>query len=192
MAKPDHPSTRRRSPMVSGRWTVVWLLVSFAITATIIPLVMKKPLWLEMEYVVIAWWAIWALLLTKLLYTGEQVSDDHKSEEAKEGSGPDIGSGCSNLNFCSGRGVDAEGWAIILGILALLVLIWVLIEFVIPLLFALAYFLIRGMLVHVVAERDFCKGRLGMSFLHGGFRATVYSAPLALVVYVVHYVQMRA
>jgi len=66
------------------------------------------------------------------------------------------------------------------------------IEFVFPILFALAYFLIRGMLMLAVAKPAFCRGKLWLSLLHGTFRATLYSLPLAGVIYLAHLVQMRA
>jgi len=122
MADKPHIREMLRLPAVSGRWTVFWLLVCFAVTATLISLALKKPLWLELEYVVAVWWFIWVFILTKLLYTGEIVRDDHKLKvfektEALDSDSISIPRSCSNSRGCSNTGTDAEGCLIILGLL---------------------------------------------------------------------------
>lgn len=191
-SSPKRPklSERLRLPNVSGKWTVFWLLVCFAITATLIPLVLKRSLWVEFEFVVLAWWLIWTLILTKLLYTGQQINDDYQRKEAVAKGGATSKNGSSDWSGCLSGG-DAEGCAIILGLLVALVLVWALIEIVLPIVFFLLYFLIRGMLCHVVNERRHCQEKLGLSVFHGAFWATVYSLPLAGVIWLVHYFQSR-
>jgi len=46
---PPGPSRPRRLrlPVVSGKWTVVWLLCCFLFTGALIPLVMRLPKWLD-------------------------------------------------------------------------------------------------------------------------------------------------
>jgi hypothetical protein len=192
---PNRPrfARRLRLPEVSGKWTVFWLLVCLIITALLIPLVLKKPLWVELEIVVVVWWLLWGVVLTKLLYKGEQIADDHQQHKArdwfglnKEGSGssgPDLG-GC-------GPGVDAEGCLVLLGLIVALFLVWILIEFALPILFFMLYFLIRGMLVHAVHDKPQCQGNWSMAAFRGFLWATIYTAPLAGTIWLVHYMQMK-
>jgi hypothetical protein len=189
---PQRPSLRRRLrlPEVSGKWTVLWLLICLIVSGLFIPLVLKKPLWIELEFVVLAWWIIWGFVLTKLLYKGEQVADDHTQHKPRDwfglkdsGSGPGF-SGC-------GSGADAEGCLVLLGLLLALFLIWFLIELAIPIVFFMLYFLIRGMLVHVVHDKPACRGSLSLSAFRGFLWATIYTAPLAGTIWLVHYIQLK-
>src|SRR5688572_2094195 len=75
---------RLRLPQVSGKWTVFWLLICLLITGLLIPPVLKKPLWVELEIVVGVWWLLWGIVLTKLLYMGEQIADDHQHHEPRD------------------------------------------------------------------------------------------------------------
>ena len=185
-------SRRLRLPEVSGKWTVFWLLICLIITGLLIPLVLKKPLWLEFELVMAAWWVLWGIVLTKLLYKGEQIADDHQQHKPRDwfgfnkkesGSGPDL-SGC-------GSGADAEGCLVLVGLILALIVVWFLIEFAIPIIFLMLYFLIRGMLVHVVHDKPQCQGDLGMSAFRGFLWATIYTAPLAGTIWLVHFIQMK-
>ncbi len=87
-------------------------------------------------------------------------------------------------------GVEAEGCAWVIGILlaigAVIVLAWLLIEVVIPVLALLLYGLIRSMLAGVANDKHQCTGRFGVACLWGTLWATVYTTPLALLVFVIH------
>ena len=182
---------RLRLPVVSGKWTVLWLVCCFALTGVFIPLVLHLPKWIDFEIVVAVWWFLWALILVKLLYKGEQVSDDHQHHEPRDWFGLNNTSlsGCGDAG-CA-LGADAEGCLVVLGLIAALVLVWVLVEFAIPIVFLLLYFLVRGMLAHVVNERPSCQGNFGLSAIRGIFWATVYSAPLAGAVWIIHWIYLK-
>ena len=64
-----------------------------------------------------------------------------------------------------------------------------LIEIVVPLVAFVTYFLIRGMLARVANDFHGCKGNLWRALRWAALWATVYTAPLVLIVwlaYVVH------
>lgn len=86
---------------------------------------------------------------------------------------------------------DIEGCLIILGLIAALMLVWVLIEFAVPIVFFLLYFLVRGMLARVVNDKPQCRGHAGLSALRGMLWATVYTLPLAVAIWSIHAMQMR-
>ncbi|MCE9530282.1 MAG: hypothetical protein K8T89_03980, partial [Planctomycetes bacterium] len=124
---------RLRLPHVSGFWTVLWLLACFVLTGILLPLVLKLQPWIEFEIVVGIWWLLWSMILTKLLYKGEHIADDHRLKKPKDWFGLDGSSG-SNWDGCAG-GADFEGCAIVLGLIAALALVWLLIELAIPIVF---------------------------------------------------------
>src|SRR5579871_3173068 len=69
---------RLRLPKVSGKGSVVVLVLCFLASAFIVlPLAWKKPAWIEAELVLAAWWFVWAVFLSVLLHRGWRVSDDH-------------------------------------------------------------------------------------------------------------------
>jgi hypothetical protein len=90
---------------------------------------------------------------------------------------------------------DGEGCLIALGIILALVItlvgLWLLIEIVIPALAFVAYFLVRGMLAMVTNDKHGCQGSFIRATLWGALWATVYTLPFALLVWLVHLVQMK-
>ena len=66
-----------RLPHVSGKTSAAFLIASFALTAALIPMAVRLPLWIDFEIVLAVWWVIWACVLARLLYVGRPVSDDH-------------------------------------------------------------------------------------------------------------------
>jgi hypothetical protein len=192
---PKRPRLRERLrlPEVSGKWTVLWLLLCFILTGVLIPLVLKLPKWVEFEIVVACWWVLWAIVLTKLLYSGEQVSDDHRHHKPRDWFGLKKSEGSSgNWGDLSGCGAaDGEGCLVLLGLIVALILVWFLVEIAIPIVFLMLYFLVRGMLVRVVNDRPGCRGNFGLSAARGALWATVYTLPLALTVWLVHYIHLK-
>ena len=79
-----------------------------------------------------------------------------------------------------------------LAIPLLIVAAWFLIEIAIPGIAFLMYFLVRGMIAHAVNDRHHCQGNLPRSLLWGLLWATVYTAPLAGLVWLVHVVAAKA
>lgn len=177
--------SRRLLPSeVSGKWAVAALTFCMLFTGLLIPLALKKPLWVELEIVVGVWWFVWGLTLTRFLYMGHRVSDDY-SPSKESTSDPFDGSGVV-------EGDDLLGcFASIVFSVAAMCLAWVLIEFVLPVVFVLLYILIRGMLVHAVHGRRGCEGSVPTAAFWGFLWATVYTAPLALTIWAIHYIQTR-
>jgi hypothetical protein len=197
----EPPAKRRRRliesirlPQVSGKASAAWLVACFVLTAVLIPMAVRRPLWVDFEIVLAVWWVLWAGLLTRLLYLGVQVSDDHKlagprrwfSKDAQPARGG--GSRTDWVDwFPSG---DGEGclWAV--GIVVALFLLgfaaWFLVEVALPLIAFVLYLVARGMLAHGVNDRHHCRGSLARSLGYGVLWATVYTAPVAGLVWSVH------
>jgi hypothetical protein len=193
---------RRRSirralylPHVSGRQSFLALLACMAITALLVPMVLKLPAWVEAELVVTLWWAIWCVALTLFLYSGWLVTHDFQKPSVASpnlshqrdsysrgwwdgyfwGSFPNIGGGGDDLAGC---------FLLILLIILMPFILLFLAETALLLAFVL-YLLIRGMLAQVVNSRLRCQGRLARSLAFGVLWATVYTAPLAGLVWII-------
>jgi hypothetical protein len=189
--QPDPLRRRRlRLPVVSGKWTVVLLLCCFLFTGALISLVMRLPKWLDFEIVIAIWWLLWVMILTKLLYKGEQVSDDHVRKGARSWFNTTKDPDLSRYDGCW-YGLDFEGWAVIFGLIAAVALVWFLIEIAIPIVFFMLYFLVRGMLARVVNDQWNCRGNVGLSALRGVIWATIYTVPLAFTVWIIHFIHAR-
>ncbi len=202
-----------RLPRLSGKASAAFLVGVFLVAALLIPAVVRLPLWIDFEIVLAIWWLGWLVTLTVLLYRGQRVTDDHQIGQPrnwlgalkgdlvgtppKEKDTVDIrkkesGSGWSWLQFGDIGPVDGEGCAIILGIIVALVvsffLLWFLIEIAIPVVVFLLYAMARNMLAAVVNDRHRCRDNLGRALTWGLAWATLYTAPLAGLVWFVHYV----
>jgi hypothetical protein len=190
-------------PRLSGKASATWLIVCFALTAALIPRVLGLPLWIDFEIVLAVWWAVWLVLLARLLYTGRRVTHDFElkgprkwfssSESGNQStSQPSSSGGSWSDGFFWGSLVgDSEavavGCLIVIGLVLLLGAVWFLIEVAIPVTAFLLYFVVRGMLARVVNDRHHCRGRLMRSVAAAVLWATVYTAPLAGAVWFVHY-----
>ncbi|MFO0876435.1 MAG: hypothetical protein U0840_03600 [Gemmataceae bacterium] len=184
-----------RLPMLSGKVSAAWLVVCFGLAALVIPVALKLPTWIEAEIVLGVWWAIWFGLLTYLLHRGWHISDDYSPPRPRSWwSGwtekKSDGDGAGAIFDLGGDALEVEGCAWVVGILlALLLLVglaWVVIEVAVPVLAFLFYCVTRFMLAQVVNDRHGCEDHLGRSSLWGGLWATVYTAPLAGAVWVIH------
>jgi hypothetical protein len=199
-APPRSLGRRLRVLRLSGKATAAWLVLCFALTAVLIPMALRLPLWVDFEIVVGAWWAIWLIVLTCLLYSGQRVSDDHQMGQPRNWFS--VGSTTVSRTdpdrawwdgfFWGSCVCDGEGVAILIGLVLLVLLIWVLFEIAIPLLLFLLYFITRGMLARVINDRHRCRGRLIKSVSWALLWATVYTAPLAGAVWFVHNVHRGA
>ncbi|MFO0930157.1 MAG: hypothetical protein U0736_24550 [Gemmataceae bacterium] len=201
--RPKRTLLRRvRLPRLSGKVSAFWLVCCFALTAALIPMALHLPRWVEFEIVLAAWWVIWLIVLTWLLYTRQRVTDDHTLREPRNWlSG--MGEVNPLANYPSGNPyywgsfdvVEAEGCLYILGFLLALVALffvaWFVVEVAVPLVLFVMYFVTRGMLAAVINDRHHCTGRLARSFGWAMLWATAYTAPLALVVWTVHYFHQR-
>jgi hypothetical protein len=207
------PERKVRLARLSGKATAAWLIGFLALIALLIPTVVRLPLWIDFEIVLASWWLVWLIVLARLLYTGQRVTADHQLGEPrnwltaitgkKDQETPkdplDISKpktqqrGGSWSPYIDLGGIDGEGCAWILAVFVALVLlvflIWFLIEIAIPVVLFLLYLAVRGMLAHVINDRHRCRGRLGRSLGWAFVWATLYTAPLAGVVWFVHFMQ---
>ena len=196
----DEPRSRGRFRL-SGKGTAWRLALAFALTGILIPMLLKLPIWIDYEIVLCVWWVIWLGTLTSLLYTGMRVTDDHQLRPARNwlklGGSEPTKSSRKDRDVSRGDG----GWwpgmyvgegcfyilVLLIALAALAFALWFLIEVAIPVLLFLIYLVPRGMLAHVVNDRHHCQGRLSRSFLWALIWATVYTVPLAGIVWFVHF-----
>jgi hypothetical protein len=193
-----------RASRVSGWRSVAGIVLCFALTAVFIPAALHLPRWIKFEVVFASWWLVWAAILSFLLYTGRWVSDDaaelKRERRPSDGVGPGRGSTywldvLRQGNFEFGGADPGEGLAgviaVILAIVVFLVLAWFMIEVGIPLVAGLTYLLVRGMLARAVNRWHLCRASLLRSCGEGLAWATVYTAPLLAVAFLVHEVFAR-
>jgi hypothetical protein len=76
--------------------------------------------------------------------------------------------------------------ALVLAIGVILILAWLLVEIIVPVLAFVFYAMIRGMLARIANDDHGCTNHLARAIGWGGLWATVYTAPLALLVWVIH------
>jgi hypothetical protein len=192
-----------RIPWLSGKASAAVLIACFLFTALLVPLILRKNLWIDAEIVVGSWWLIWIIALTGILYQGHRVTDDHAMGQPRSWGLRKFFSGWGSASWTSwdiadagAATLDAEACAIgclIIAALPLLIgLIWVLIEVAIPGILFIAYLMVRGQLAHVVNDQHGCEGRLLRSFAWRTLWATIYTAPLALLVGFVYFVSKNA
>lgn len=193
------PLRQMRRPRLSGTAAAVWLILCLAVTAVLIPMALRLPRWVAFEIVLAAWWAIWLGALAWLLYTGQELTDDHRLGGFRWlGAGEVVtpmadGPGCLGGVFSLFEVLFASELILIgFGLFLLFGAIWVLFEVAVPLLVFLLYCVARGMLARVVNDQHGCRGSLGRSLGWGLVWATTYTAPLALAVWFIHFAHQRA
>lgn len=179
------------SPRVSARTTGLVVLAAFVLAALLVPSALRQPRWVEVELVLLAWWVIVGTTLTTLLYRGYRMKDDYAHFVPwRASSGGVGGGGLPDLPDLSGCGDAGEGCAGVLVALALLALAlgvaWLVVELVLPVAFLLAYGLFLGAIARVANDRHGCEGALGKALAWGLGWASLYVAPLALLVWLVH------
>ena len=186
----DVPETGlRRPPRISGKFAAAWLTVGFLLSAALVPMALHLPIWVDAEIVLAIWWAVWFAVLARFLYTGSRVTDDHQWSSPRKWVSTESASwvdpGCLWLPIAD------EGCLILLGLVALVFAAWFLIEVAIPALMLLLYAVVRGMLAHVANDRHHCRGNLLRSVVWAFLWATLYTAPYAGAVWLVHFIHSR-
>jgi hypothetical protein len=203
--RPRITYTGARAALASGKWSVAALVVSFIVTAVLVPVAAHLPRWVEVELVIGAWWAVWVCALAYLLHRTCGISDDATAPSSprwlrgRSGSSSDSSSdasGCLHLADpgCADLSLAGEGCAQAVIAVVCIALIVVgaslVVELVIPGLAFLMYVLIRGMLARALSGREDCQDSVVRSLLWGTFWATVYTLPLALAVWGVHVIRV--
>jgi len=127
---------------------------------------------------------IWGATLSYLAYRHTPVEDDLRPGPG----GADLNLPSGDLSGCNpATGAAAgEGCAVVLGVLLVVVVAWILIQVVLPLLAFVVYLLIYSMLSQVLNRDHGCKGSVARSLGWGWLWATIYTAPLALAVWLIH------
>jgi hypothetical protein len=188
-----------KPPSVSGRAMAAALVLCFLLTGLLVPVILHKEIWIDAEFVVGTWWLIWIAVLAAMLYQGHRVSDDHQLRDARSWNLGDFFknwySGGNAVDAINVSSIDSEACAVgclIIAALPLLVgVIWLVVEIAIPGLIFVAYFMVRGQLAHVVNDKHHCKGNVIRSVAWGALWATLYTAPLAGLVWFVHFAANR-
>ena len=157
---------------------------------------------MDVEFVLLGWWFLWTGALAYLLHTGSRVSDDHQLPPARNWFSALKGTNSGTSNAATGcldlssLGFEAEGCMVGVGVVVAIVLLfvgaWFLIEIALPMVAFVMYVLLRSMLAKVANDRHQCKANVIYAVCWGAFWATLYTAPLALLVWVVHLVQAKA
>lgn len=203
-AKVGHPyrsalrnASRFVASPVSGVWTATLLLGCMVVVSITVPGLLHRPRWIEAELVVAAWWAIWAVTLSVLLYRGWRLSDDHVLapprvpwDRSRKGSKSEALSdalswGCDPIGCGDLAGCGETAFVLTL-VAAILGAVWLMVELAVPALFFLAYFLVRTSLARVANDHHDCERHLGRALGWGLVWASLYAAPLALVIFVAH------
>ncbi|HHH31346.1 MAG TPA: hypothetical protein ENK57_23780 [Polyangiaceae bacterium] len=175
------------APPLSGQMTVLVTIMLMALVAGTVPTLLTLPRWVEWELVMGGWWLVWTGIFTVLLFRGWRIADD--MPDLRRG-GSSSGSGRGLLDGLGELGapgcVDPEGCVVaILFLLALavaLLLAWVLVELVLPVVIAAAYWLMVRALARVANDHHECEGHFGRAMGWASLWALTYTAPLALVI----------
>jgi hypothetical protein len=182
-------------PKVSRKPIVILVSLCLILSAILIPVAAKLPKLLEAEIVLAAWWLVWVVALTWLLFRGHGVEDDAFWDGVGDKTGSwkrwfnssdrsgcsDIGSGCGDLGcfFDDGCGsiLLAIAAFILIGLAFLL-----LFELIVPAIALLLLASIGGMFARAVNDNHHCEGKLGLSLFWGAIWATIYVGPVAAIV----------
>jgi len=199
--KPLHTTLARSLTLVasplSGLWTSTLLIACMIAVALTVPHRLHLSRWIETEWVVLAWWSIWAALLTLLLYRGWHISDDHvlalprtiwndNATNSHDSKRDWCNPGCDPTIGCSdGIGCGEAIFAAVI-VTALVLASWFVVEFLVPSLFFLVYFLVRSSLARIANDRHDCQAHFAKSLSWGVLWATIYALPMAVMIFVVH------
>ena len=181
-AAPHHPyrgalrmRVRWLAPPVSAAMTGVVVGSALVMTATLVPALLRLPLWTEVELVLAGWWLVWTIALATLLYRGWRVAQEaglQTRDRTHRSSG-----GSSSSNDPGWLGFDLPDSEIVV-LLLVLVAGWIAVELFAPLLLLLAYALVVGGLRRVANDTHRCEDQLGRSIAWGAAWATAYTLPL--------------
>jgi hypothetical protein len=218
-APPAHEGAQRRllkltrAPLlmaspVSGVWTSGILIACMIVVGVALPGILHLPRWVEVEIVLGAWWLLWAMCLTVLLYRGWRISNDHllakpsvpwdRDENALAPSRRDRdGCGCDGCDPTAGCSDGSCGEVVFEGLIVAVVLAavalsaWVVVELVAPTLFFFAYVLVRNSLARVANDRHDCTHDILRALAWGAYWASLYIIPFILLLAAIHRLDHR-
>jgi hypothetical protein len=175
----------------SGRSSAFALVAALGASALLFPVLLHRPAWVEAETVLGVWWAIWVGVLGYVAHSGRPIEDDYAPNVE-----PKIGRWMGWLQYADPGAIDLGGEGFLAGcamaIVAMLALVLVgllvavLFELVIPLLIAALYLLVTAMLRRGLGGAGEAAGRPLAALGVGVWWATIYTAPLALLVLLAH------
>lgn len=164
------------------------VLVCLVLTAILIPVGFHLHRAVEAELVLGAWWLIWFLILSVLLYRGNTIDDECRWLRFGGGKSAAITDSLEAAGCAGDLGGLAFGegcWIAVASVLAVILFIGalaVLVEFVIPALLLVLLASVGGMLARAVNDRHQCQHHAGRSLLWALIWSTVYVGPVAALV----------
>jgi hypothetical protein len=172
-------------PDVSGKSLALIVGSCLGLTAALVPIVLRRARWVEVEAMFCAWWLVLAVTFAVLLYRGWRVAEDYRLPARRA---PNL-SGVGEMSWASvdgASGCGPEGCAVVVVLALAGVAAWLLVEAIIPVLFFVTYYLLVKAVANVANDRHGCEGKPGRALAWGLGWATVYVAPLVLVTWGIH------
>lgn len=176
----------------SSRGTTIVVVACLAFTAAVVPFSLHRSRWVEIEMVLVAWWLVWAIVLSYVARRGAAFADDHTFAIANPFAYVSRWRGGKSSSWSFDLGDLVTGLGDIDGLVLLVVLpillpivffsAWFVVELVVPMLFFVAYIGVVRALRHAASYR----GSPRRAVVGGVAWATAYVAPLAVVVWVCH------
>ena len=187
---------RRIAPPISGMMATLVVGSALALTAAVAPVVLHLPRWLEVEAVLVIWWAVWASVFAALLFRGQRIARD--VGPAREEPKPELRQekrwydwlDWPDITTFNASDFDSEGCLVALGIMIASVALYgaafITAELVAPFLLVGAYSLLLHALARVANDRHDCEGNLVRASSWGAAWAFLYTAPVAALVWLAH------
>lgn len=178
-AWPEDMVRPRYQSAISGKLLGFILGGAFLASALALPAAAHLPRWVEFELVLAVWWVVWWIVLAYVIFNQHEVETDLETPKPNwikampwDGAdgcllGADLMPGCAS--FFGG---------LVLILLVVTAVLFV-IELLIPTLFLVLVFSVRGMLKQAVSRHPGCEGRFLSSVLWGAFWAALYTEPIA-------------
>ena len=175
------------SGVVHGSIGVAAVLVVLGVIAVVLPWPLQRPMWIKAEVVLVAWWAVWATVLSSMLYRGVSLRrhPTYPAEDSTRNGSSQWSVGLEGANF-GDYGDGAHVIAALVALIALLWVIWLVVDVIAPLLVPVGYAIVWWMLARVLRSSERCKGHLLRSLARGVVWASAYTLPLAIGVALVH------
>jgi hypothetical protein len=187
-------AARRVVPPISASATVIVILACCAFTALALPPLFSMPRWIEIEVVLGAWWLVWAVVLGILAHRGRPLDRDYSlSSDAPphpDRAPPPLREPSSRWSWLDvlGAVTDLEGIVIfVVGAIVITLAIaatTIVVDFAAPVLFLVAFTGVQAAMRRSLVARH--QGQALRSAFHGAAWATLYVAPLAVVIGLTH------
>jgi hypothetical protein len=167
------------------------LLTCFAVATALVPSALELPRFVETEAVLLAWCVSLWTTLSVTLYRGARLGDDHAlrvrvADFGRKRRGSVEGELAAHVagEALGCLAVEASAVAVAVAVFVIFAISasWLLVEFLFPALFFVAYTLLRAALTRVTNDTHGCEHSLPRALGWGLLWSAIYTAPLALVV----------